>query len=212
MTTTRYEYYNTGDGSNYGTADDTDYGGMGQTFIPQKRQTVEYTSLKLKKSVGATGSCYFQIKKAYNHLPKGSVIATSNVIDVSSLDLAPGSWKTVTFASQPTLEKFQEYALITTNPLGAINVGWRYKSNGGYSNGCMIYSDTDHPTWTVRTVGGDLMFEEWGSPAHSPPGPSKIMTWNEETEEWEETITGENNIITLKKLVAAANSKIWYEQ
>ena len=212
MTTTRYEYYNTGDDSNYGTADDTDYGGMGQTFTPQKRQTVEYTSLKLKKSFGATGSCYFQIKKAYNHLPKGSVVATSNVIDVSSLDLTPGSWKTVTFASQPTLEKFQEYALITTNPLGAINVGWRYQNNGTYSNGKVIYSDTDNPNWTVRTVAASvLMFEEWGSPVHSPPGPSKIITWDEGTGEWRETTTGENDVISLKRIVAAANSKIWYE-
>ena len=221
MTTTLYESYITGDDTNYGTGDETDYGGMGQTFTTTKRQTVEYTSLKLRKGSGATGTVYFRIYKANSsHLPTGSVLATSDGIDVSSLDYPTATWKTVTFASQPTLEKFTEYAIITTNPLGAINVGWRYAYTGTYSNGKVIYSDTDNPNWIVRSVSTPvLMFSEYGSPAFDPPSfPFALISGgnnlgpNEggvEGTDWRKT--GEDFSSTIKRLVAITNSKVYYE-
>lgn len=54
-------------------------------------------------------------------------------------------------------------------------------------------------TWSFATI------------FYAPPKPSGATTWDETNEHWEGTLTGENNIMTLKRVVAAANSKIWYE-
>lgn len=59
---------------------------------------------------------------------------------------------------------------------------------------------TTGDTWSFTTISYD------------PPKPSGATTWDAINEHWEGTLTGENNIATIKRLVIASDDMIWYEQ
>jgi hypothetical protein len=56
---------------------------------------------------------------------------------------------------------------------------------------------TTGDTWSFTTI------------TYDPPKPTGATTWN--VDHWDGTLTGENTIATIKKLVIASDDMIWYE-
>lgn len=74
----------------------------------------------------------------------------------------------------------------------AISRSWRIDATN--ENGT-----TTGDTWSFTTI------------SFASPKPSGATTWNSTTQQWSGTLTGGNNMITVKRFVGIANNRIWYE-
>ena len=101
-----------------------------------------------------------------------------------------GVWYTVTFPSGQALTAGVKYVMrLTGGDSAGVYLAWRYDNNDAtYAGGVRLHSTDGGTNWVDQT-GDDLMFRINGTVTHTPP----------------------TDITTIRKLVAAGNNEIWYE-
>ena len=137
--------------------------------------------------------------------------------DATSIALgkSPFSWD----ASSPAAETYEIYFRIQGaewgTPVGESQVEVEWIVTSGLLDYIITYEWRVDATNVVGTVTGDTW--TFGSITYDPPLPTGVSldySGDPEDEGYGEptgTPTGANNMITIRKLVVAANSKIWYE-
>lgn len=198
------EYYNTG-GTTYTSINDDDQ--KGQTFSRSVTGLISYTLTHVKilsRRINSPGIFKAAIQAVDDDgLPDGVDLAsgTINGNNISTSD----TWNTITFDSPITLDPDTTYAIVLTTPdePPAAYIIIKYDATSPtYANGS-FGANTLASGYIWVLTAYDLMFETYGTDlVFAPPAPSEDGSGN---------VTGVNNMVTLKRLVAAANSKIWYE-
>lgn len=197
------ENYNTGDTTYHSVTEDSK---DGQTFSRSATGLISYTVTHVKilsNRIGSPGTFKAVIQGVdSNGLPDGNDLA-SGTIDGDTMNEHPEQWNTITFDSPVTLDPDTTYAIVLSTPDEPADTDVvQIKTDGSsptYANGKFAwYSAGTGYTWIFASgPERDLMFEIYGADfIFTPPSPGS---------------DGKNNMVTLKRLVAAANSKIWYE-
>jgi len=127
--------------------------------------------------------------------PDGNDIFSGYASGDDWTEYPPGEWVTVTFTSPIELAADTTYALVFTapdavggDPAKGINL-WNDFSGATYPNGDYFWYSG---SW-AKTTGRDFGFELWGDEyVFTPPNSGPDIT-------------------QIKRIVAAANNKIWYE-
>lgn len=190
------EYYNTG-------ADDIVYLyetlQEAQSFTPSVSFTIYYIKFLMYRT-GSPGTITVELKVTDGDgKPTGSILASGTTNGNTLTTDSGGEWREITFSVPYTLSFGIKYIIIA------------HARDGVYANRAHILVDASSPTYSggnrVYFVSGpawyvdvnkDLMFETYDG--FNPP------SWNNAG-----VGIGDNNMVTFKRLVAAANSKIWYE-
>ncbi|HEB26573.1 MAG TPA: hypothetical protein ENI05_02185 [Porticoccus sp.] len=138
-----------------------------------------------------------------NDKPTGASLGSGSVdlMSITATDIANpenGEWVTFTMSSTVSLNNGTKYAIVLAcsgvNPINSIF--WVRDANGSYSDGKAYSNDSASPpvgdlTWTAHNSGlDDFLFEVYND--FDPPASGPDIT-------------------TKKRLVVAANNKIWYE-
>jgi len=192
-----------------------------ETFTAGSTYTISSIILKLSKSTiwgGTVEDVTVSIKATIEAPRKPTNPSPANEATDITLDETPLSWD----ASDPAADTYEVYfreqgndwELVGEAQAGiewAIDFGtlaydttyeWRIDATNEYGT-------TTGDTWSFTTIDFDQIRISYrlisggsgAGPYDDPPG----------TEGTDWAWTGESNIITVKKLVAAANNKIWYE-
>lgn len=167
--------------------------------------------------------------------PTGVTLAYK-ILNLNGLEAGEMEWVTFTLESSADLEANKYYAILfydtgfTPDPIGRRDwMEWWGTDEDEYPTGELRYSPNGGSTWTdgseVTDVDVDLIFKVYGDWTEEqsnwamfyPPLPTGI-TLNESGTPPDNppgsqlgTPTGVNNMITVRKLIAAANSRIWVE-
>lgn len=181
------QYYNTND-DNFIKQYDVEE--VAQTFTASENYTV--TSIKVKIfRAGSPGTVsigiYATDESGHPSTHLSSVGFNGNTLTTDTA----GEWKEVTLGGGgQAIISGTKYAIrISGGDSGSVYVGWRVDSAGAtFTDGNREHSTDNGDNWTAYT-DEDLMFEVWADSLFSPP----------------------TDYITIRKLVAAANNKIWYE-
>lgn len=159
-TSTKYEYYNTGDSGSEGVwgvhwkAQIFTVGATGHTV----------TSVKLKMfRIGSPGTLTVSIRATTDGKPSGNNLTSGTINGNTFTDSSQGLWYEITL-TEYTLSANTQYAIVVRALTGDVNnyVAWR--DDGGYANGDYCYSDDSGGSWTSSAFH-DFMFEVWGNPA-----------------------------------------------
>ncbi|MDM8000526.1 MAG: DUF1565 domain-containing protein [Dehalococcoidia bacterium] len=156
--TTWYEQFLTGSSAS------STYGNLvrAQTFTPTTTHCLNTVSFLLYKSGNPSFTVTISLQPTLNHLPTGTVLA-STVFNASSLTTA-AAWYVYTLPTGYNVQAGTEYALVlSANGGDAANyVVMRYNSSGGYARGMRVYSNDGGTTWITTTQ--DYAFKEGFTP------------------------------------------------
>ncbi len=167
-TSTKFEYYNTGDDNAFGI-----WGvhWLTQTFTPSVAHKITSVKLKIFRE-GSPGTLTVSIRATSGGEPIGGDLC-SGTIDGNGLttDIA-GAWYEITLGAGCDLDADTKYAIVARAPSGSDAgnaVNWRGDSSSPtYSGGAALYSDNSGVDWSGYDV--DRMFEEWGRIMTFPDG------------------------------------------
>jgi hypothetical protein len=178
----------------YDTGDDSAAIEYGTEEVAQSITVTSYwdiTSIEIKiYRVGSPGTCALTIYATDgNGHPTGASIRSLGIAEAAISTDPAGAWHTITVSGGQALTA-GKYAFRLTGGNDASNyVAWRFDNNDAtYAGGDRIHS-TDGGTNWVNQSGDDLMFRINGTVTLTPP----------------------TDITTIRKLVAAGNNEIWYE-
>jgi hypothetical protein len=188
----KYEYYDAGDDWRrlFGGA----LTGSAQTFTLSASHKITKVVLKLYR-VGSPGTISVSIQGVDgNGKPDGTSVSTGTLDGDTLTTNSDGTWYDVTMSSA-LLVTGTQYAIVAFALSGDDDnrVGWRTDSSAASYSGGSYYSTTDGGTTWDIVATSDYMFEEWGNPFNPP------------------VATGLNNMLTVRRLVAAARNKFFYE-
>ncbi len=191
--TTLYENYtesSSGGGANAATTTR-----VGQSFTPQLSYTITSVKLNMYK-IGSPGTLTVYIKATDGAgKPTSSVLASGTYNANTITDGHPPEWIEISLGAGVLLTSGIKYALYYKLSNPDVNNSTRHtadETSPTYTGGSFISSTDGGSSWTV-SASVDLLFETWGNASSAyftPAGPDTTM---------------------VKKLVAAANNKIWYE-
>ncbi len=180
------QYYNTGDDGfeqQYGDKDEA------QTFTAS--QNYSLTSMKfLIYRIGTPGTVSLGLWTTdENGHPDVAIVGLGFNGNTLTTDPA-GQWKEVTFFSAQAITTGTKYAIVISGGDDASNcVVWRKDgSSATFANGDRTGSVDNGVNWITHS-GEDFMFELWTDFLFAPP----------------------SDKVTIRRLVAAAANKIWYE-
>lgn len=174
----------------HNTGDDGDngfYGAnvwVGQTFTASASYSITSVKLKLYR-LGSPGTITVSIRATSSGLPTGNDLCVGTTDGDTLTTSSSGEWREITFGSAYTLTSGTVYAICVRALNGAIpNIAyWRIETVGSYSNGQSC--NYNGSIWAQGA--NDYMFETY------------------------DLFTVTSDISTVRKLVAAANNEIWYE-
>jgi hypothetical protein len=159
---------NTGNNVGWGTTSDTSDNTAGDLEGANVAQSIQFsrnTAIKtvvvsLKKSNSPTDNLTIEIQADSGGNPSGSALATSNVVDGSTLT---GTYAatTFTFASPYTVNASTTYWLVLKRSTGSNGTNYyiaQYKKSASYSGGA-VKINLNSGGWTTPTVAGDLYFQ-----------------------------------------------------
>jgi len=189
---TLYDYYNTG-GNNHSIFVQNRQ--VAQTFTASENYTISSLKLKIYRDALWTPVPTIDLKVEIqgtdeNGHPDGNVLASATIA-YANIPVTTADWEEIAISCD--LTNGEKYAIVLYHtPDNDISVNyhcyWRVDSTSPiYTGGNYEYSNNDGGTWA--STGSDFMFEVWGQLTFRPP----------------------NDVVTLRRLVAAANNKIWYE-
>lgn len=191
---TKYQYYSAGDDWRSIISSTSQL--LGQTFTIVTTHLINYAKIKLYR-IGTPGTLTLQVRTTSGGEPTSTVL-TSGTTDGDTLtEDTGGEWRQINFSSAVELASGTKYALVLSAPSadGSNKVAWRYDSgDASYTGGQNCNSTDGGSTWTITDefygdgTTYDNMFEEWGV-AFAPPV----------------------DIVTYKRLVAAAKNTFFYE-
>lgn len=184
-------YYNSGEDGFGGVVRPANW--KAQTFTTLMGFSIESVKLFLyRMAAGSDGVITVSIKAVdvATGKPTGGNLASGTFNrDTLTIDTA-GEWKEITFGSAYSLVAATKYAIVVAPAVGTGDTYWRNDTTGNpYSDGSHTWSTDTGTTWGTPSVNGDYLFETWG-----------ILTG-----------VSLSDVITYKRLVAAGNNEIWYE-
>jgi len=192
---TKYEYYDSGDDAGFGVSQIDDW--PCQSFTPAT--SFKIGSIKIYgRRTNTPGNITVHVQGVDGDgNPDGTDIC-SGTHDADTWDLTDG-WHEITMSTSPTLSAGTQYAfVIKLVAAGSGSITVRYdNSSATFSGGNMMYTYDGGSNWYNRAgleKEDDMLFELWGVEAWTAPTP-----------------TAENNMYTMRRLVAAAKSQIYYE-
>jgi hypothetical protein len=163
------------------------------TFTPTEDYSLEYIVALVEDNI--EGSCVnivAEIFLAANNVPTGLALASVAVLEDQIPDPSSGEENvTFTFSSPLAVTNGTEYCLVLRSdaPVAERAAKWYY----GFTNtGLAATSSDDGDTWGNPSTIPGRYFEVWGTAGavFSPPA---------------------TNLTTLKRLVAVADNKVYYE-
>lgn len=193
---------------------------IAQTFIASSSYTITSVILKMERfQFDTTGTVTVSIKATDDGLPgKPTNPSPTDAVSSITLDETPLSWD----ASDPAADTYEIYfreqgnswslvgvaqaGVAWTIDFGTLAYGTTYEWRVDATN---TEGTTTGDTWSFDTISFKRVRISYrlissgngNGPYDSTPG-TQGTDW-----EW----TGENNMISVKRLVAAARNKIWYE-
>jgi len=189
---TLYDYHNTGDNSEAGAnPPPTDDRQFAQTFTTTAAYTIKYVKLKVFEDAGSGNDVVIEIQGVdENDKPDGSAIATGTIADLPDA----AAWVRCDFVIPVALADGSKYAIVFIPQTGTNSVYWRTDTNEAYADGSYVVSNDGGSTWDFagEPPQNDFMFECYGDlteEAFAPPADK----------------------VTVKKLIAFANNKLFYE-
>ncbi len=178
--------YDTGDDSGvlqYGTEE------VAQNFTAPTNFLVTTISIKMYRVGSPTG---FNVITLYTVDSSGhpdQVIDSNSFTTASVTDDTNGDWVTVVITGANLVAGIQYAIRLTGGDSAGASLGWRFdNADATYAGGVRLHSTDNGANW-INQTGDDLMFRVNGTVTHTPPV----------------------DITTIRKLVAAGNNEIWYE-
>ena len=155
-----------------------------QTFTASSNYGIASVKLKLYKFL-TPGIITVSIRATTGGQPSGGDKTSGTTNGNTLTAISPGEWREITFSSPYSLTSGLKYAIVVRPAGNALY--WRNASPGGYANGAREESSDSGASWTTRTTS-DFMFETYSAAFLTPV-----------------------DMITYRRLVAAASNTIWYE-
>jgi len=189
---TLYDYHNTGD-NNEGEAScpPTDDRQFAQTFTTTAAYTINYVKLKVFEDAGCGNDVVIEIHGVDGDgKPDGSAIATGTITDLPDA----AAWVRCDFVTPVALTDGRKYAIVFIPQTGVNKVYWRTDTNEAYADGSYVVSNDGGSTWVFAgdPPQNDFMFECYGDLTEGEFAPPVDK-------------------VTVKKLIAFADNKLFYE-
>jgi len=191
MAATRFDYYNTGDDAMVQIAP---LEPAAQSFTVETTYDISSVKLKLYKSdTYAPGTITVSIRAVSGDEPFGEDLISGTTDGDTLTDISPGEWREITFDRNLVLTAGVKYTIVVFVAGGAPlqwSLFWRNDGTAPtYTGGMALASEDGGITWDSYAAA-DYMFECWGeTPSFEAP----------------------SERVTIKKLVAFADNKAYYE-
>jgi len=172
---TKYEYYNTGDGTQFDV-----YGSIwiAQTFtVGEVAHTILSVKLKLWRA-GSPGTLTVSIKAVdENGQPTGNDLTSGTTNGNTLTTSSSGEWREISL-TEIELEANTKYAIVARALNGNLGntIKWRLGTYSEYDGGNSERSETSGSSWTPYSYH-DQMFEVWGNPIFD----TYTKTWQTDT-------------------------------
>ncbi len=161
----------------------------GQSFTALSAYNLNSVKLKLAKD-GTPGTIIVELYNAdVNHYPTGAALVSGNTNGNTLTSDDTGEWREITFSSSYLLTQGNVYVIVI-KCLGWRAL-WRWQISGnGYATGKAVATVNSGSSWYSPNSGtADQIFENYDDYTFSPPV----------------------DIVTVRRLVAAAGNKFYYE-
>lgn len=186
------DYYNIGDNSSSIFGELAGTWKAGQSFTASVSYDIVSVKLKLYR-VGTPGTITIELyAEDGSDFPTGIALTSGTTNGNTLTTNSAGEWREITFGSPYSLVSGTKYVIVAS--ASGWGVYWRSDTaDATYAGGKAIYYN--RVSWSELGSGGtDFMFENWDNYTFLPPVPTPTNTLN-----------------IIKRLVAAASNKIWYE-
>lgn len=204
------DYYNTSANSEthfYGTE------WVGQTFLTNQAYNISSVKVKLFR-VGTPGTVTVGIRATDGDGKPTGADLVSGTLDGNSLTTdSAGEWKEVSFGSPYSLSAATVYAIVVRAPSGSgPNRGdWKKQTGNAYANGDYAYSSDSGSSWIVNDTA-DHNFETYGDPpATYADCAGTCAGVGAASGDLGFTAVFIEHSALYRRLVAAGNDQIWYE-
>lgn len=178
--------YDTGDDSGvlqYGTEE------VAQNFTAPTNFLVTTISIKIYRVGSPSGVNALTLYTVDSNGHPDQVIDSFGVATASLTTNTDGAWVSFTITGANLVAGTQYAIRLTGGDSAGASLGWRYdNADATYAGGVRLHSTDNGANW-VNQTGDDLMFRVNGTVTFTPP----------------------TDITTIRKLVAAGNNEIWYE-
>ncbi len=188
MASTLKDYFNTGD-TNWDLATNTRWQAM--VFTATSSYAINSVKLLLFRT-NSPGTITVSIKALdIDGKPTGADLASGTTDGDTLTTNTSGEWREITFGAPYSITAFIQYAVVirSSQPLDN-RLNCRDNGTNDYATGYRIVSTDSGSTWSTISTARDMLFEAYD--IFNPP-------------------TSGPDITSIRRLVAAANSKIWYE-
>lgn len=186
---TKYESYDSG---STGSTTVYDANKVFQTFTPSISHTAYSVKLNLWRLFSGTFNMKVSIYAVDGDSHPIDSALCSKVLDVSSVTTDSGNADQIEFifTTNPVLSSGTEYAITAEEDSSSGSIRLfveRDDTSPTYTDGIGGYGSSG--SWFTFVPDVDYHFEDWGEPSFKPP----------------------SDMVTIRRLVAAAANKIWYE-